>query len=325
MIRHATAILILAFFTVMMTLLVRDHVLPRLEHGSSSLVSGAQLAEVWNGTDEWMSLYFNGAPVGAMRQRVSRTETGYLAQGRTMLRAGFLAADLVTVATLNERLEITRFKVSFDTGADDPLELAGVVEGLAMNLRLKSPTGVRFTRTSLKQPPTLNISSDALFASRMMRDGQSYLMDVYDPLWGMNAGTMRIAMIGTESIEVDGETYDVKMAEAAMQNIRMRIWLDDVEVPLRREISWVPSRGHRGRAGDREVQPSFVLRLDRIMDEDQSLPRLEPLWHLPEAPDLTIDKVRGKNRGEPLDAFGLLPILLKSRFESLQTEGQDTH
>ncbi len=316
MTRHLSTLLILAFFLLMMSLLTKDHILPMLEYGDSAVVSGAQLAESWGGTDEWMTLSFNGKQIGGMRQAVTKLPDGFAATGKTLIRAGFVGGTLETAATMNERLELQQVRLVLRLGNGQEIELAGMVERLTLYLRLKSGTGVRYTQIPLRQVPTLNISSDALFAGRMMQKGESYLMDVYDPLWGMQAGKMRVSLVGTEEIETEQGVVEVKVAEAKMQNIRMRIWLDDVEMPLRREVSYSPGTSN-GQARLEPMKPSFVLRMDRMSEAEKRTPFFETLYVEPEPPDLARDELRGENEGEPLEAFGLLPLLFKSQFESL--------
>ncbi len=324
MTRHLITAISIGFFLLMMTLLTRDHIVPMLEYGDATMVSGAQLAESWSGTDEWMTLSFNGQRIGGMRQSVTKFPDGFVATGRTLIRAGFVRASLETAASMNERLELEQVRMALRLGDGKEIELAGLVEQTTLHLRLESDTGVRHTRIPLREAPTLNISSDALFAGRMMKTGESYLMDVYDPLWGMQAGKMRVAMIGTEEIETETGTVEARIAEAAMQNIRMRIWLDELELPLRREISYTPNAARR-RADAGEARSAFVLRMDRMSEKEKAAAFFESLHDEPPAPDFSPDDFQGEDRGEPLEASGLLPLLFRSQFQALKndTDGED--
>lgn len=315
--RHLLSAAIVVFFLAMMALLARDHIVPMMQYGDSTTVSGAQLADVWGGTDEWMDISLNGTRIGAMRQVVEKDALGYNAAMKGILRAGFISGELQTAATMNERLELQAVSMRVSLGQGRDVELAGRVQGRDLFLRLKSDRGVKFTRIALREVPTLNVASDALFAGRQMEAGDSYLMDVYDPLWGMQAGKMRVAMVGEESIETESGTIRTRMAEASMPNVRMRAWLDEMEKPVRREISFVPS-SRRGSAGSGSAAPpAFTLRMDRIGEAAKRGPQYAELLDLPGPPAHGIEELQGENSGEPLESFGLLQVLLRSQMKNL--------
>lgn len=315
--RHLLSIAITAFFATMMFLLGRDHVLPGLEYGDSTTVSGAQLADQWVDTDEWNALTFNGTPIGTMRQAVERRGTGFVASMKTVVRSGFVTAELETAASLNERMELQTISMRLSAG-ERSVDLDGAFRGRDLYMRLHSATGTKYTHLVLREVPTLNASADALFAGRMMSPGDSYLLDVYDPVWGGQAGKMRISMVGEETIDTDKGPVQARMAEAVMQKIRMRVWLDDLGKPLRREYSYIAqNRRDGGPAG-----PTFSLRMDRLPETARRDPKYADLIALPEPPTLAVADLQGENTGEPLQTFGFLPMLLRSQMKNFQPDAE---
>jgi hypothetical protein len=314
MLRHLIAVLIVVFFGVMMTSLMRRHVLPTLDRAGGIRLSPSALAEEWAGRDEWTALQVGGRKVGALRTVVQAAEggrAGYDGFLKFALDGNPAPATLESAARLNERLEIEQIVVQARlAGTEQPaLELAGLVQGRQLLVRLSSPTGVKYQQLELPRPITMNFAADPFMASGMLEPGKTYSLDVYDPLWGMQAGRLKMTLAGTRRLHWRGQTFESRIVEAEMGTVKSRIWLDWRGDPLRREIM-VPlgAGGARAQEGDGAAQ--LTVMLERI-DEPEEMIRHAELRTLPPVPDLLPADMRGENTGEPLQSLGLLPLLMK--------------
>ncbi len=324
MTRHLIAAAIMLFFAVMMTFLVRDQIIPRWEYGDSTHVSNAQIADVWSGTDEWNRLYLNGQEIGVLNQSAKQLDDGgFLTTMMVNVRAGWIQAKLESVATLNPQLQLDQIRLALDTGGQDKtLELAGRTDQHNLFLRLSSPTGTKYTQLALKTPITLNITADAFMKNVAMEQGKSYLMDIYDPIWRSQAGKMSVTKIGEEEIEVDGKMVRAMQIEATMSNMRSRIWIDEKQEPVKREIEMFTSRLPRKDSPRVNAAPRINLVMIRITDLEE-LNQLKKSLDEPEPPRYEYDELKGENTGEPLEAFGLLPMLIKNQMNSLKQNNGD--
>lgn len=312
MLRHLIAILIVVFFGVMMTSLMRRHVLPTLERGGGIRLSPSALAEEWAGRDEWTSLLVGGRKVGALRTVVQAGEHGgYDGFLKLALDGSPAPGTVESAARLNDRLEIEQIVVQVRFGESGPpaLELAGLVQGRQLQMRLSSPTGVKYQQLELPRPITMNFAADPFMASGMLEPGKTYTLDVYDPLWGMQAGRMKMTLAGTRRLHWRGQTFESKIVEAEMGTVKSRIWLDWRGDPLRREIM-VPLGAGGQRPQEGEESPQLTVTLERL-DEPEEMIRHAALRTLPSVPDLQPADMRGENTGEPLQSLGLLPLLMK--------------
>jgi len=300
MTRHLLSIAIVLFFGAMMTFLARDHIIPMVEYGDATTVSGAQLSDTWSGIDEWSRVSFNNAPIGIMRQVVTQTGEGYAASVEAIIETPFLEASVHGSAVMNDRLELEEFIMNLTKGnGKDAMQLAGLVTGGTLYLRLKSPTGMQFTDIRLSDPITLNLTADALMSSAMLRPGESYLMDVYDPLWGMDAGKMRVTMVGDETITLPGGSTETIRVETAMSKIRMVVWLDpETRQPVRREVSY--ERGRRDSGQSFGGLARLALSMTRIPLDQRSREEYAELRTQIDPPDLELDEMRGENQGDQI-------------------------
>lgn len=321
MIRRLFSILSVSLFALMMGLLVRDHIWPMMAEGRAISVNTAHIADVWQGKDEWMTLSVNDMPIGVIRNVVQRNTKGYDAFIKIIIQAPFLKGEVNTSATMNERLELEQVRMTIERrGTEQPaLELAGRVVDEKLFLRLQSATGTRFQQLRLREPLTLNIAADPFMSRDNMIAGETYSMDVYDPLWGMNAGKLRFTMRGHDTLYYGEESIATTVIEARMDNVLMTVWLDPKDEPIRREIRFTTQAAEDDEKLD---QQQFMIRLDRIANPE-NLGLYHELRELPEVPEYKIAGLMGESTGQPLEALGLFTMLLQGQMQSAVMPKQD--
>lgn len=307
MARRLSSLLSILFFAAMMSLLVRDHIWPMFSGGGAIAVSTAEIADIWAGKDEWMTVEVNGASIGAIRNIVQRTPDGYHAFMKAVLEGPLVGGATISASgLLNTRLELEQIRVTLERpGMERPaLELGGLVERNSLLLKLESPSGIRFSEVSLPRPITLNSAADPLMARGKLTAGETYAVDVYDPLWGMRAGRMRFSLKGLETVDTGFERLEATVVEAEMDSITTRVWLDAADEAVRREFRL------RAGGGEGDAGQSLVVRLDRLSAPEKH-PKFQALRDLPSLPEYQSADLRGENRGSPLQALGLLPMMLQ--------------
>jgi len=308
---------VLVFFGVMMTLLARDHVLPDLRGEEGSRLSAAMLADQWTGRDEWARVSLGRAPVGVLHTTSYREGDTFASAMQLRLDSTLVKGDVRAVATANERLELEAIHVVLDFSAYGikPAEVSGLVVGGELLLKLETGDGVRHTQVPLKRPLTLNTAADSLLASEQMVAGETYFVDVYDPLWGMQPGRLRMVMTGEERIPVGDALVPTRRVEATMGNVVTRVWTDRQGRQVRREIGFGTPEDNEQRGGG--IPMPFTggprITLD-LLDSREAVAAHPELAGLPPLPRFSADDLRGRDTGEPLESFGLLPVIVRGRF-----------
>ncbi|MBI5153599.1 hypothetical protein HZA57_00040 [Candidatus Poribacteria bacterium] len=304
------------FFALMMSLLARDYLVPALRHGNATPVNTALLADQFVGTDDWMRLSLNGTEVGAMRTLSFPDSGGYATAMKLVLESPFLTGSVTTAGRLNERLELQQLVAVADFGQlrSGPIEVAGKTEGRQLYLRLQSPSGRRFTRIALRAPISMGAAANPLLAGNNMTAGETYSIDVYDPLWGMQAGKLRMTLAGLEVIEVEGRKHQTRRIETTLGQVVGKTWADANGIEWRREIRFAVA-GEEGAPAPTGGAGLPALMMERMSPEagQKDYPML---MELPELPEWTTAELRGTDEGEPLGALGILPALLRGRLDA---------
>ena len=323
--RNFQSIAVAGFFVIMMSLLFVDHILPGLGTGDTTPINTSMLAEQWTGQDDWMELTLNDIPVGTMRLTGGTLDEGYGSTAEIILDSDILSGRMEMAALLNARLELTQFvaRLDFESQGIPSLELAGLVDGKKLLLRLSSPAGKRFHEIDLRQPLTLATASDPLMEGANMRPGETYTVDVYDPLWGMQAGKLHMKVTGVDYIKIRGHARETKRIESRLGNVVSRIWVDPRrEEILRREIRLAPLSVENSNPDpdDPETKqlnlgPRLVMTKIDAIDGAQISPDLAIT---PQLPELSLEEMRGENIGEPLEGFGVLSLLLRGNLSDLK-------
>lgn len=315
--------LIIAFFAVMMSFLARDHLLPHWRGEGGEPLSTAMLADQWSGKDEWMRISINSVPVGVMRTTSEREGDGFRSVVQMRLDNALARGTLTAVATANRNLEITD-ALATATLQGREVELAAKMSRTRMDLRLASEGGVRYLELPLRQPVTFNAAVDPLLTGNMLQAGEVYLVEVYDPVWGTNAGRLQVVWTGLERIRHGGDRVLTRRFEMSVGNVLAVVHVDEEGNQLRRVMGFAdPGQDRQGRDGA-DSGPRFAKTPRLIfewIDPLEARAQYPDMVELPPSPRLTADEMEGENQGEPLSGFGFAALILQPAFAEFDFGG----
>lgn len=310
---------IVAFFAVMMALLARDHLLPRWQAQDGAQVSAALLVDAFTDRDDWALVKVAGARVGTMRMVSERRAAGPGFVSWTQLQVDMVGRKALVraVALANPELELEKFEAVVQApGLDGEVRARGAASGRELLLEIASPTGARRESLELARPVALSSSLEPLITSGDLIAGEPYLLDVYDPLLQSEKTRLRVVWTGTERIRVGGAGIQARRIEATAGPMVMVVHVDGASNRILRREFGLADTARRTPEGTPFVEgaPTVVLEWLRQIDGMDDAPALMEL--LPE-PAFEAGELRGESIGDPLDAFGLAPALLRNQLDFL--------
>lgn len=323
MLRIVQSLAVTAFFAIMAFLLVRDHVIPSWDR-EGIIVDHDVLTDSWANQDEWFVLRFGDTRLGALRTVAEREELEdyYITGAHFELTTPYLRGRVISVAQLNRNLELEKFRVRLQlpgvgqgelsgeelwTG-DLPagaFELTGLVEGRQLLIAMRRDDAAQFRSIRLAQPVTLSDSLTPIMRGQMLSKGVPYSVDVYDPLWGSGAGTVKIEYLEDVVPPDDPRPDDrtpLKKVELRMGTARTWLYVDQNGTVVRREVPILADDSGTGSA-------SFLM--DRV-EANEGRERFPGLMFVPEEVTVTRDEVTGTDRGEVIRGFSAFSFLSKS-------------
>jgi hypothetical protein len=305
----------------MMGRLWADYLLPRWALGDATPLSTASVLDTYNGTDEWLRVRLNGIPVGDMRVIVepSTTHEGFVGWLILDIQSPLLRARLESTSVLNPRLEMEQVQVNVRWTGDEKadVELAGLVHQRRLLTRIVTATSVLHRELPLQRPLTMNFAADQVLTSSAIQAGQTYAIDLFDPVWGLAAGRMRVKLASAENIEVAGRSIRTRVIEATLPTGMMRVWINDRDQIVRRAVSLGKPDDEPGTTSS--LVSGIEIRLDQMTPEEitRAVPRLS---NLPDPPNLSPSDLRGSDQGDLLESVGLLPLILRSQLSQPRQE-----
>ncbi|MDX1972672.1 MAG: hypothetical protein SFY68_09095 [Candidatus Sumerlaeia bacterium] len=317
MIRILTQGAIVVFFLVMMTLLFQYEVIPRYKYGTAVPIQTKQLAEEWVDIEESQTVFFNGFPVGVIRQSVYKAPVGVGYEGKTgfLLRSGFLNADLAMRTQLNQKLEVMNFSVVFDQNKKRVMTILGrITPDRFLSLKLESPTGVRHRRVKLNTLPTLNLASTNILELLKAQPNSELQIPLSDPLLGLNSEPARVRLGELQSLEFQGREVFVSVVEMRMSSVKSTLYYDPLNKVIRREINFQQEQPGN-QSSSVQALPSFSLRMDATTDHPL-LPELDALMQNAEFfPEVTASSFAGEDSGDVQGLLSLPTLLLQQSLD----------
>jgi hypothetical protein len=339
MLRHLQSIAIVAFFGIMMFFLARDHVIPSLSRSAGIEVDRSVLTDTWVDQDEWLVVRLGDTQIGNIRtsaeaERVSLPENWksgepeplpelYTTAAHLELGKGLLGGRLLTVATLNRRLELQTVRVRAHlapmgaeglTGEEldaeelpaGVYELVGRVEGSEFLYRLRRDGAVQFGSVRLGRPVTVADSIAPVLRGNMLTKDVIYTVDMFDPLMGNQAGSAEIEWVDTKRESINGEMENVRLIELRYQGIKTRLSVDQNGTVLRREIPLFSSaQGSSTMTTDSRGARVVFERVAPELARD----RMPSLHYLPTARPISPEDVRGTNSGEVIQGLSAFAMM----------------
>jgi hypothetical protein len=197
------------------------------------------------------------------------------------------------------------------------LDVAGLVQQRRFLTRVQSPNGVIHREVTLQRPLAMNFATDEVLTSSAIQAGETYVLDLFDPVWGMSAGRMRVRLAGRENLDIDGMIRRTRVIEAIIPSGQMRVWIDNEDQILRRVITF--GRGEEDRGSASSLVSRLEVRLD-LMTPQEIQRAAQRMGDLPPLPELNAADLRGADGGDILEGAGLLPLILRSQISQPRTQ-----
>ncbi|MCC5876631.1 MAG: hypothetical protein JJU11_10475 [Candidatus Sumerlaeia bacterium] len=323
MLRILQSAFIVCFFVAMMSLLVRDHIIPSLAKGDGIEVDYRILVDSWAGQDEWFEVRLGDMPLGAMRTVAERHEEAdeYAILGHMELRTPFISGRLLTAASLNSRLEVQAARMVGAMGSpgggmpnaqaladgelsDEAIEVLALIRNQNMNLRMKRGDSVQYLTQSMMRPVTMIDSVTPMLRGDMLSEGVVYSIDLYDPLMGGGSGRAEVEWVdSTTFVNDEGEDERMRNVEIRIGSLKTTVMVDDNGDVLRREI---PIMGPTGSGVGSDSGPRIVMIRKDPWDLEKEYPDLNFVL---KSPKISPTDVVGESTGEIFEGVNLMSML----------------
>jgi transglutaminase-like putative cysteine protease len=226
---HTASVLILLGWAAQMGLLVKRAYLesPALAADLSRYGAGAQ----------WKGVYYRGEKIGYSVGQTQATADGFELHedGRLqmLLLGSSSAAQLRTVARVDKGFNLRSFDFALDPGTG-PIEIRGALEGLRLDLTIKTPTGTRSESRTLTEPPSLALNLPRRLAAEGLEPGQHRRVSAFDPATLKNA-PMELSVEGREVVWAAGRPVPAFRVKMTFSGLTTTSWITEVGEVVREE------------------------------------------------------------------------------------------
>jgi transglutaminase-like putative cysteine protease len=211
-------------------------VLLRATLRSSPVALAADLAR-YGGSAQWKGVYYRGEKIGFTVSETTPGADGYELREEGRLQMNLFGATtavrLLTVARVDPEFALRSFDFSLDPGTG-PTEISGLLDGRRLDLRIRTPSGVRTESRVLQEPPALQLSLPRRLAARGLREGERFLVQVFDPATMKNA-PLELVVGRREVVQAGGRPVPAFRVESRFAGIVSRSWLTDTGEVVREE------------------------------------------------------------------------------------------
>ncbi len=226
---HTASVLIVLAWAAQMGLLVKRAYLesPTLAADLSRYGAGAQ----------WKGVYYHGEKIGYSVGQTQAVADGFELQedGRLqmMMLGSSSAAQLRTVARVDKAFNLRSFDFSLDPGSG-PIEIRGLVEGLRLDLTIKTRSGSRSESRTLTEPPDLALNLPRRLAAEGLEPGQQRVVSAFDPATLKNA-PMELSVEGREVVWAAGRPVPAFRVKMTFSGLTTTSWITEVGEVVREE------------------------------------------------------------------------------------------
>ena len=228
--RTVSGLVLLAWVAAMAALVDRSYV-----RASANLA--ADLARY--GSDaQWHGVYYRGEKIGFTVRQTIPSADGFEVQEDGRLQMSLLGATTFTRVRTTARMDaaftLQSFTFLLDPGTG-PLEISGALDGLVLNLQIKSDAGVRTERIELKETPVLGATIGRRLAAAGLKPGATYQWMVLDPATLQNAPL--VARVGERRRVGNDRRREAPAFEVSMEfsGLRTTSWITDTGEVVREE------------------------------------------------------------------------------------------
>jgi transglutaminase-like putative cysteine protease len=180
--RPVSALVVLSWVITMALLVHRSY-------AQASLNLAGDLARYGSGA-QWRGIYYRGDKIGFTVNQSTPTEDGFELQEDARLEMALLGSARSVVVRTTARVDRTfalrTFTFSLDPGTG-PVEIAWRVDGMRLNLTVKTAGSTRTEVRELTEPPALGLNLPRRLVDAGLKPGQRHQFTLFDPATLRNA------------------------------------------------------------------------------------------------------------------------------------------
>jgi transglutaminase-like putative cysteine protease len=185
----------------------------------------------------WRGIYSRGDKIGFTVGQTVPTADGYELQEDGRIQMTLLgatsAARLHTAVQVDKAFEVKSFQFSMDPGTG-PIQVEGVLDGLRLQLTVKTPSGTRTETRDLPERPALSLSLSRRLAAAGLEPGKHIEASVFDPATLRNE-TMVIDVQAREVVRAAGRPVPAFKVLTRFAGITSTSWVTDTGEVVREE------------------------------------------------------------------------------------------
>jgi len=231
---HLTGIIIVAFWLVMMVLLIK-----RQEFNStvSEQVSENEAGYIDSSQKEWKEIFLKDRKVGYSVSFIRPFKDGYFMQDEVFLRLNLMGLDkgiyTITQTNTDKNFIIKDFVFKMNSGVVS-YNISGKVEGDRLLVKTGTAGDKNTREVMLSEPPVISAGMEHLFKTRKMQVGETFRAPFFDPSTMIQKeAVFRIA--AKESLKINRIEYNTFRVEAEMWSNPITLWVDESGVVLKEE------------------------------------------------------------------------------------------
>jgi len=339
MLRQLQSVAVVGFFGTMMFFLARDHVIPSLSKSDGIEVDRSVLTDTWVDQDEWLTIRLGERSIGRLRTAAeaerpiaatdsSRTDMTappdtYVTAAHLELGEGLFKGRLLTVATLNRRLELetVRVRAHLATLGQEALtgeqldaeelpkgayELIGRVEAGVFKYRLRRDSAVQFGSIRLGGPVTVADSITPILRGNMLTKDVTYTVDLFDPIMGKGSASAEIEWVDTRREMVEQDFENIRVIELRYQGTKTLLYVDQNGTVRRREIPLFATGDGNSSLGDGDRGARLMF--TRVPPES-ARDQMPALAYLPKPRPIAAEDLQGTDSGEVIQGLSAMGLL----------------
>ncbi|MEZ5417819.1 MAG: transglutaminase domain-containing protein, partial [Vicinamibacterales bacterium] len=186
---------------------------------------------------EWRGVYYRGEKVGFTVGQIVPTEGGFELQEDGRLQMSLLGATtpaaIRTTARVDQAFLLRSFDFSLDPGTG-PLTLSGTVDGLTLNVEIRSAGSVRTETRTLAEPPALMLNMARRLASAGLAAGATHRLMVFDPATLANQ-PVTVRVHEREIVVTSGRPIPAFKVDLGYAGLTTTAWITDTGAIVREE------------------------------------------------------------------------------------------
>ena len=227
--RPISIALLVAWAATMGTLVHRSYV-------QASTTIAADLAR-YGSNAQWRGVYYRGEKIGFTVSQTVPTDGGFELHEDGRLQMTLLgavsAARIRTTARVDREFALRSFDFSLDPGTG-PIEVQGILNGLQLQLTVKTVAGTHAETRQLSEMPYLSLNLARRLANGGLVPGSRHEWAMFDPATLQNAPVV-VEVGKRETVRDATARIPAFRVEMAFRGLRTTSWITDTGEVIREE------------------------------------------------------------------------------------------